>query len=164
MVSQPAGAEPRLMDAAPTAFTDLPTDPELFVPVPFSAGTDVGYGDRPEGAALSARDLDKRRVTQCALSRICGVCGAGLGRPLAFVGSQRELDRMAFHFPPAHVECAQALLASYADVAEPVLGVDALPTDWVLVTTASFEFVRANREDLDRRPTFQPNGLLSEAR
>lgn len=152
------------MDAAPTAFTDLPTDPELFVPVPFSAGTDVGYGDRPEGAALSARDLDKRRVTQCALSRICGVCGAGLGRPLAFVGSQRELDRMAFHFPPAHVECAQALLASYADVAEPVLGVDALPTDWVLVTTASFEFVRANREDLDRRPTFQPNGLLSEAR
>ena len=58
----------------------------------------------------------------------------------------------------------QALLAAYADVAEPVLGVDAVPADWVLVTTASFEFVRANREDLDRRPTFQPNGLLSEAR
>ena len=152
------------MDAAPTAFTDLPTDPELFVPVPFAAGTDVGYGDRPEGAALSARDLDKRRVTQCALSRTCGVCGAGLGRPLAFVGSQLELDRMAFHFPASHVECARALLTSYADVPEPVLGVDAVPADWVLVTTASFEFVRANREDLDRRPTFQPNGLLSEAR
>ena len=149
------------MDAAPRAFTELPSDPELFVPVPFAAGTDVGYGDRPGGAALSARDLDKRRVTQCALSRICGVCGAGLGRPLAFVGSQLELDRLAFHFPPSHVECARALLASYARVVEPVLGVDAAPADWVLVTTASFEFVRANREDVDRRPTFQPNGLLS---
>lgn len=151
------------MDAAPRAFDELPSDPELFVPVPFACGTDLGFGDRPEGAALSARELDKRRVTQCALSRICGVCGAGLGRPLAFVGSQLELDRMAFHFPASHLECAEALLAAYADVAEPVLGVDTPPRDWVVVTTASFEFVRANREDLDRRPTFQPNGLLSQA-
>ena len=152
------------MDAAPRAFTELPSDRELFVPVPFAAGTDVGYGDRPEGAAPSARDLDKRRVTQCALSRICGVCGAGLGRPLAFFGSQRELDRMAFHFPASHLDCAQALLAAYADVDEPVLGQETAPADWVLVTTASFEFVRATKEDLDRRPTFQPNGLLSEDR
>ena len=35
------------MDAAPRAFGDLPMDPELSVPVPFAAGTDVGYGDRP---------------------------------------------------------------------------------------------------------------------
>lgn len=148
------------MDAAPRDFTDLPSDPELSVPVPFAAGTDVGYGDRPEGTALSARHLDKRRVTQCALSRICGVCGAGLGRPLAFLGSQVELDRMAFHFPASHLECAQALLASYAEVEQPVLGQDAAPAEWVLVTTASFEFVRPNRRDVDRRPVFQPNGLL----
>lgn len=161
MVSQPARAEPRLMDAAPRAFSDLPSDPELFVPVPFAAGTDVGYGDRPEGAALSASELDKRRVTQCALSRICGVCGAGLGRPLAFLGSQREVDRMAFHFPASHLECARALLAAYADLEEPVLGQDAAPGDWVLVTAASFEFVRAAKEDLDRRPVFAPNALLT---
>jgi len=140
------------MDAAPRAFEELPHDIELGVPVPFACGTDVG----------SARALDRRRVTQCALSRICGVCGGGLGRPLAFVGSQLELDRMAFHFPASHLACAQALLAAYADVAEPILGVDTAPADWVLVTTASFEFVRANREDLDRRPAFQPNGLLRE--
>ena len=152
------------MDAAPRSFAELPPDPELLVPVPFACGTDVGYGDRPAGAALSARELDKRRVTQCALSRICGVCGRGLGRPLAFLGSRDELDRMAFHFPASHLECAQALLASYADVAEQVLGVDSVPADWVLVTTARFEFVRATREDVDRRPIFQPNGLLSEAR
>ena len=151
------------MDAAPRAFTDLPIDPELSVPVPFAAGTDVGYGDRPAGAPLSARDLDKRRVTQCALSRICGVCGAGLGRPLAFLGSRRELDRLAFHLPACHLACAEALLAAYAGVTEPVLGQEDPPQDWVLVTTASFEFVRPGSEDADRRPVFQPNGLLTTA-
>lgn len=150
------------MDAAPRALAELPLDPELDVWVPFAAGTDVGYGDRPAGVPLSARQLDKRRVTQCALSRICGVCGAGLGRPLAFVGSQAELGRLAFHVPPMHVECAEALLATYAHVSEPVLGIDVSPAEWVLVTTSSFEFVRPRREDDDRRPTFQPNALLSE--
>ena len=149
------------MDAAPRAFTELPSDPELSVPVPFAAGTDVGYGDLPADGALSARNLDKRRVTQCALSRICGVCGAGLGRPLAFFGSQTELDRMAFHVPACHVPCAEALLAAYDALREPLLGQDTAPPDWVLVTTASFEFVRANTDDLDRRTVFQPNGLLT---
>lgn len=148
------------MDAAPRTFGELPTDPELRVPVPFAAGTDLGFGDRPAGAVLSVRDLDPRRVTQCALSRICGVCGAGLGRPLAFVGSQRDADRMAFHFPACHVECAEALLMAYADVDEPVLGQDTLPGEWVLLTTASFEFLRPSKDDLDRRPAFQPNGLV----
>lgn len=151
------------MDAAPRAFSELPTDPELSVPVPFAAGTDVGYGDRPAGTALSARRLDQRRVTQCALSRICGVCGAGLGRPLAFLGSQRELHRLAFHVPASHLPCAEALLAAYAEVDRPLLGLDTAPPDWVVVTTASFEFVRPAKEDVDRRPVFQPNGLLTTA-
>ena len=149
------------MDPAPRDFSELPPDPELGVPVPFAAGTDVGYGDRPAGTPLSVRELDRRRVTQCALSRICGVCGAGLGRPLAFLGSRRELDRMAFHFPACHLECAEALLAAYASVDEPVLGQDAPPADWTVVTSASFEFVRATKDDLDRRPVFAPNGLLT---
>jgi hypothetical protein len=149
------------MDAAPRSFAELPSDPELSVPVPFAAGTDVGYGDRPPGSTLSARRLDPRRVTQCALSRICGVCGAALGRPLAFLGSQQELDRMAFHFPASHVECARALLASYAGTDEPLLGQTDVPARWVLVTTASFELVRPTKDDVDRRPVFRPNGLLT---
>jgi len=152
------------MDAAPRSFADLPRDPELHVPVPFAAGTDVGYGDRPSGSPLSVRDLDQRRVTQCALSRICGVCGTGLGRPLAFVGSQRDVDRMAFRFPACHVDCAEALLAAYAGVAAPVLGQDTAPAGWVVVTTASFEFVRPSKDDADRRPSFQPNGVLMTVR
>ena len=153
------------MDAAPRAFTDLPRDAELGVPVPFACGT-AAYRDRHSGgprngAAPSARALDGRRVTQCALSRVCGVCGAGLGRPIAFLGSQLETDRNAFHFPPAHLDCAEALLAAYAGVAEPVLGQADPVESWVLVTTPAFEYVRASSEDLDRRPTFQPSSILA---
>jgi hypothetical protein len=148
------------MDPAPRSFEELPQDPELFVPVPFACGTDVGFGDRPEGAAPSARALDKRRVTQCALSRVCGVCGAGLGRPLALVGTPREIVRNAFHFPASHVACLEELVAAYAGLDEPLLGLDTPPAEWQVVTTSGFEFVRANREDEDRRPTFQPNSLL----
>jgi hypothetical protein len=150
------------MDAAPRPFTELPRDPELGIPVPVACGPDDGYGDRPDGAPLSARRLDKRRVTQCALSRICGVCGSGLGRPIAFLGSTLERDRNAFHFPPSHEACAEALLSAYDGVEEPTLGQESVPQPWVLVTTAGFEFVRPNREDLDQRPTFQPNSLLGE--
>lgn len=135
------------MDAAPTTFADLPRDPRLGVPVPFACST--------------PGELDKRRVTQCALSRVCGVCGAGLGRPIAFLGSPREEGRNAFHFPPTHEACATSLLTAYAGLGEPVLGQDEVVDDWVLVTTASFEFVRPGREDLDRRPTFQLTAVLS---
>ena len=152
------------MDAAPRAFTELPRDPELGLPVPFACGT-TAYRDRHsggprDGAAPSARALDGRRVTQCALSRVCGVCGAGLGRPIAFLGSRLETDRNAFHFPPAHLDCAEALLAAYAGVSEPVLGQEEVVGAWELVTTSGFEFVRPATEDLDRRPTFQPNSIL----
>ena len=94
----------------------------------------------------SLDDLVGARVTQCALSRICGSCGRPLGRPVAFVGTSTEVGRNAFHAPPLHVECARGLLDERRD--------------WELVTTAGFEFVRTNREDVDRRPTFQPNSLL----
>ena len=91
-------------------------------------------------------DLVGPRVTQCALSRICGGCGRPLGRPISFVGTPEEVGRNAFHAPPLHLFCARDLLAER--------------DDWVLVTPAGFEFVRHAREDADRRPTFQPNSLL----
>jgi hypothetical protein len=93
---------------------------------------------------MSTDLLDKAWVTRCALSRICGVCAEPLGRPIAFVGSAEEVGRNAFHLPPLHVGCAQVLVGEASQV----------------VTTAGFEFVRPAKEDLDRRPTFQPNSLL----
>ena len=90
--------------------------------------------------------LDGKRVTQCALSRICGTCGESLGRPIAFVGDKTEVGRNAFHAPPLHLDCAVSLRGR-APGSE-------------LVTTGGFEFVRASQEDIDRRPTFEPNSLL----
>ena len=148
------------MDPAPREFDELPLDPELGLPVPFACGTPVpGSLNSP-----SSRDLQRSRVIQCALSRVCGVCGASLGRPLTLLGTRSEVDRNAFHFPPAHQECAEAILAAYAGVGVAVLGQEEPLDRWVLVTTAAFEFVRPTKHDLDRRPTFQPSAVLSEVR
>lgn len=136
------------MDPAPRPFDELPLDAELGVPVPF--------------ACLSAVEVDPRRVPQCALSRVCGICGAGLGRPIAFLGSHDEAARNAFHFPPAHLGCAEALLTAYDGLPVAVLGQPEPLDSWALVTTAGFEYVRPGREQVDRRPTFQPNSLLEE--
>jgi hypothetical protein len=143
------------MDPAPRSVTELDRDPELGIPVPFACGV-APYGAHQ---VPSARSLDGRRITQCALSRVCGVCGATLGRPLAFLGSRAEADRNAFHFPACHLECARSLRTAVEPLATPVLGHDEPVEEWVLTTTAAFEFVRASREDLDRRPTFQPHRM-----
>ncbi len=147
------------MDPAPRSFSELPADPELGVPVPFACGT-AGFGGPRDGTAPSVRRLDGRRVTQCALSRVCGVCGAGLGRPIAFLGSRLEADRNAFHFPPSHLGCAESLLDAVRGLAGGVLGQEDEVRSWTIVTTAGFEYVRPAKEDLDPRPTFQPNSIL----
>jgi hypothetical protein len=98
---------------------------------------------------MTVETMDRRWVTRCALSRICGVCARPLGRPIAFVGTAEEVGRNAFHLPPLHVGCAQELVGP---------GSTGEPTQ--VVTTAGFEFVRPAREEVDRRPTFQPNSLL----
>lgn len=90
------------------------------------------------------REPTRAWVTQCALSRICGVCEGGLGRPIAFVGSVEERDRNSFLLPPMHAECAARVCAE----------------EQVIVTTGGFEFVRARREDADRRPRFEPNSVV----
>ena len=151
------------MDAAPRGFAELPTDPELGVPVPFACGTE-SFGGPRDGSVPTVRRLDGRRVTQCALSRVCGVCGAGLGRPIAFIGGTEEADRNAFHFPPCHLECARAILDAVGELDVPVLGQVAPMPTWVLTTTAAFEFVRPSRGDADLRPTFQPHEVLTQTR
>ena len=98
----------------------------------------------------ASRIHDRAWVTQCALARICGGCAMSLGRPVVFLGTPDEVARNAFHLPPFHLGCAEALRRTPG--ADP---------DWQLVTTAGFEFVRPSREELETRPTFQPNSRLS---
>lgn len=99
--------------------------------------------------SVVADGLDRKKVTQCALSRVCGWCGTSLGRPVAFVGTPEEVGRNAFHLPPLHVACGGALLGAP--------GADAT---WLQVATAGFEYVRPVRDDADPRPRFVPNSLL----
>ncbi|GGF36784.1 hypothetical protein GCM10011519_07930 [Marmoricola endophyticus] len=135
-----------------TGIDERPRDPENGAPVPFVCEYDDGRA--------SVRLLNKKRVTQCALSRICGVCGDSLGRPVAFVGPLAEANREAFHFPPVHVECGRALVATTGDAPYGVLGQDDATASWVMVTTGGFDHDRPQPGELDRRPTFRPNSVL----
>ena len=62
------------------------------------------------------------------------------------MGDDLEIARNAFHAPPLHESCAEALAS-----VEP---------SWSVVRTAAFEFVRPTSDDLDRRPVFVPSALL----
>ena len=112
-------------------------------------------------ASMGDLGLDRRKVTQCALSRICGVCGESLTRPVAFLGSALEADRNAFHFPPSHVKCAEAAHVVWAGSNSAALGHSSEPESWALVTTSGFEYIRPTGETDDRRSVFSPNSVIS---
>jgi hypothetical protein len=92
--------------------------------------------------------LLRRKVTQCALSRVCGGCGRSLGRPVAFVGDADEVARNEFHAPPLHTTCADDVRRE-------------LDRAWEVVLTSGFEFVRPAADDLDKEPRFRPNSLIA---
>jgi hypothetical protein len=142
-----APRRPRVEGANSSSWSSPPTDPETGASVPFACAYDDGRG--------SLALLNRARVTQCALSRICGVCGAGLSRPVAFLGTPEEDSRNAFHFPPLHVGCADGLAATLRQHGVPLPGHEQAVTP-VRVTCAAFEFVRPTTADLDRRPVFAP--------
>jgi hypothetical protein len=142
-----APRRPVVAGANSSSWSRPPRDPSYDVAVPFACGYDDGR------ASLGL--LNKARVTQCALSRICGVCGEGLDRPVVFVGTAAEDARNAFHFPPLHAACADALATSLRQHAVPVPGQDDV-AEPVVVTCSAFEFVRPTAADTDRRPVFAP--------
>jgi hypothetical protein len=122
-----------------------------------------GIGEIPF-ASMGDLGLDKRKVTQCALSRICGVCGESLARPVVFLGSVVEADRNEFHFPPTHQSCAEVALETWGGDETASLGHPSPPEGWALVTTSGFEFVRPTPEWDDRRPVFSPNSVIEDRR
>ena len=123
---------------------------------------DLASGDLPF-ASMGDLGLDRRKVTQCALSRVCGGCGASLARPVAFLGSALEADRNAFHFPAMHPACAEQVLARWGSDAT-ALGQSSPPSAWALVTTSGFEYVRPTPEWEDHRAVFEPNSVIEDRR
>jgi hypothetical protein len=120
----------------------------------------IGIGELPF-ASMGDLGLDKAKVIQCALSRICGVCAESLGRPIAFLGSTEEAARNEFHFPPAHLSCAELALETWAREWGASLGQSGDTDSWTLVTTSGFEFIRMDKDAVDRRPVFSPNSVLT---
>ncbi len=148
-MSGPAGA-----GVPADLLADRPVDPAYGVPVPFACERDDGpYG-------LGA--LNRKRVVQCALSRICGMCGASLENPVVFVGTAEDADRRAFRFPPLHRRCAQAALDLYPGLPGPVLDYPDPGGAWALVVTGGFELERPARRG--ERMTFRPNAVTEDRR
>jgi hypothetical protein len=135
----------------PADLADRPRSQEGGVPVPFACADEDGGFD--------VRAVRKRRAIQCALSRICGLCGLSLGWPVAFLGSEEEADANALHFPPLHEACAEAALRVYAPLGRGVLGIDDPPESWVLLTTGGFELERPADRHGDQRVVFHPNSV-----
>jgi hypothetical protein len=135
----------------PPGLADRPRSQEGGVPVPFVCEDDDGSFD--------VRALRKKRAIQCALSRICGLCGLSLGWPVAFLGSADEADANALHFPPLHETCAEAALRLYLPCGPGVLGIPGPPEEWVLVTTGGFELERPADRHGDQRVAFLPNSV-----
>ncbi len=124
-------------------------------------GTSTGLPFAFETTADGSPALRKAKVTQCALSRICGYCGESLGRPIAFAGSHEDAEANAFHLPPMHVTCAQSTVQEHGEQWQ-MLGQDHPVASWVIVTTAGFEFVRAQKGAEDTRPVFVPNAVIGQ--
>lgn len=140
----------------PSTLAERPTDPEHGVPVPF-----VGeYDDGTRGVG----ELNRKRVIQCALSRICGLCGRSLEWQVAFLGSGDEADRNGFAYPPLHKGCAEAGARLYPVLAVPVLGQEAGIREWSLVITGGFELERPASRGSDQRVLFHPNSVTSDER
>lgn len=96
----------------------------------------------PDGAGTPEIVL-KPRAIQCALSRICGVCGSTLARPVAFVGPVAEVQSGVLEFPPLHRGCAEGLAAARG---------------WAGLTTPAFDLVRPARRG--GIVTFRPGEVL----
>src|SRR3954447_26510248 len=88
--------------AIPARLADRPFDDEYGLPIPFVNSFDDGSHDF--GA------INRRRSIQCALSRLCGMCGTSLEYDIAFLGGPKAVESRSFTDPPMHVSCAEAAL------------------------------------------------------
>ncbi|MDP3968322.1 MAG: hypothetical protein Q8Q02_08565 [Nocardioides sp.] len=130
----------------------LPWDLATALPLPFVCQDEAGRG--------TLRELVTARVTQCALSRICAMCGQSLDAPpLVLLGTRREEGRNAFSVPPMHAGCADHAHAAYTGLDDPVLGHES-GEEWVLVRTGGFDLERPHDREAGSRPLFVPNAIL----
>jgi len=179
----PSGPSVRL----PPALADRPLDAESGLPVPFEYEFDDDAGGRYHDFGA----INRRRSIQCALSRLCGMCGLSLEYDIAFLGGPKALENRSYTDPPMHVTCAEAALqlcphlarhteprdntARYGSDAEGrrrlrpgVTTADLFagdrPSEWVLLITHNFEIERATAEGGGLVLVFHPGPSADERR
>ena len=119
----------------PPTLRDRPFDHDRGWPVPFVHEYDDGTYDLGR--------LNAKRVTQCALSRVCAMCAQTLSFPLAFLGDQQAADQRAYTYPPMHTACAEAAVGLYPPTPASTAG---RPVDaWVMLLSGSFQVERPSR-------------------
>ena len=119
----------------PPTLRDRPFDHDRGWPVPFVHEYDDGTYDLDH--------LNGRRVTQCALSRVCAMCAQTLEFPLAFLGDDQAADERSYPCPPMHVACAEAAVRLYPPTPASTAGRAA--DAWVMLLTGSFQVERPSR-------------------
>jgi hypothetical protein len=132
------------------------------VPVPFASDPQAGYGVDRSAVPAEHADLGavvNARAIQCALSRVCGLCGLSMSGPTTFVGSRAEADDNSFVFPPMHADCADHAIAVYGPLGVPVLGQPLVLDAWEVVETGGFELERPARRGPDMHVLFHPNSV-----
>lgn len=113
-------------------------------------------------AAGTLHDVRRSRVTQCALSRICALCGDSLDQPpLVLVGPREEAEHGAFSLPPFHAGCARWVLELRARVHGTLLGHPEQAGAWVQVATGGFSLLRPSSREPGERPWFVPTGAAA---
>jgi hypothetical protein len=161
----------------PPDLADRPYDAELGLPIPFVNEFDDGSHDF--GA------INRRRSIQCALSRLCGMCGTSLEYDIAFLGGPKAAESRSYTDPPMHVACAEAALVLCPHLARhtapraPVEGerrrlrpgvttadmfAGDRPEEWVLYLTHNFEIERATAEGGGLVLVFHPGAPFAERR
>jgi len=175
----PMNTPPALSDL-PADLADRPFDPEFGLPIPFVNEFDDG--------SYEFGAINRRRSIQCALSRLCGMCGTSLEYDIAFLGGPKAAESRAYTDPPMHVSCAEAALAlcphlarhttSRADrdaegdnrrrlrpgVTTADLFTADRPSEWVLYLTHNFEIERATAEGGGLVLVFHPGVAFAERR
>lgn len=136
------------------------------VPVPFASDTHSGYAVDHRRTPTEPADLGgvvKARAIQCALSRVCSLCGMSLqtgpSASTTFLGSEREAETNTFAFPPMHPDCADFALATYPPLGVPVLGQPVVRSVWQVVVTGGFELERPAERGAP--VLFHPNSITS---
>ena len=134
------------------------------VPVPFASDAFAGYGVDTRQEPTGPADLGavvKARAIQCALSRVCSLCGMSLATgPSAsttFLGSVAEAEANSFAFPPMHPDCADYALETYPGLGVPVLGQPLVRSEWAVVVTGGFELERPTERGAP--VLFHPNAV-----